>query len=79
MGGERDEPRVRGRGRREQTEVTNVVPVAVGHVVGERGHELGRGVHSLDGTFCARVLRHKSDFLIYRKIKISFLLGVGTS
>ena len=49
--------------RREQTEVTNVVPVAVGHVMGERGQERRRRVRGLDGAFRARVLRHKPDFL----------------
>ncbi len=49
--------------RREEPEVPNVVPVAVGDVIGERGQELGRGIRSLDGAFGARVLRHKSDFL----------------
>ena len=49
--------------RREQPEVTNVVPVAVGHVIRERGQELRRRVRGLDGTLGARVFRHKSDFL----------------
>ena len=49
--------------RREETEIPDVVPVAVGHVVGERGQELSRRAGDLDGAFRARVLRHKSDFL----------------
>ncbi len=49
--------------RGEETEIPDVVPVAVGHVVGERGQELSRRVGGLDGAFRARVLRHKPDFL----------------
>ena len=49
--------------RREETEIPDIVAVAVRHVIGERGQELGRGVRRLDSAFGARVLRHKSDFL----------------
>ena len=37
--------------RREQPEVPNVVTIAVGNVIGERGQELGRCVAGLDGAF----------------------------
>ncbi len=49
--------------RREEPEIPDVVPVAVGHVIGERGQELRRRAGGLDGAFRARVLRHKTDFL----------------
>ena len=49
--------------RREEPEVPNVVPVAVGDMIGERGQELSRRVGGLDGAFGARILRHESDFL----------------
>jgi len=49
--------------RREETEIPDIVAVAVRHVIGECGQELGRRVRRLDGAFGARVLRHKSDFL----------------
>ena len=49
--------------RSEQTEVPDVVPVAVGDVIGQDSQELAWRVGGLDYLFSARVLRHESDFL----------------
>ena len=49
--------------RREQAEVSDVVPVAVGDVIGQDSQELAWRVGGLDYLFRARVLRHESDFL----------------
>ena len=49
--------------RREETEIPDVVPVAVGDVIGQCGQELSRRVGGLDRPFRAGVLRQESDFL----------------
>ena len=49
--------------RGQQSEVTNVVPVPVGHVVGQGGQEVSRGVAGHDPLSGPRVLGQEVDFL----------------
>ena len=48
--------------RGQQSEVADVVPVAVGHVVGQGGQEVSRGVAGHDPSLGPRVFRHEPDF-----------------
>ena len=49
--------------RGQQSEISDVVPVAVGHVVGQRGQEARHRVAGHDPSFGPRVFRHEPDFV----------------
>ncbi len=47
----------------QQPEVADVVPVTVGHVIGQRGQEVSRLIPGDDHLFRLHVLRHEPDFV----------------